>query len=351
MSLIFPSDELFMQRCFDLALNGMGNTAPNPMVGAVIVSENKIIGEGFHEYFGGPHAEVNAIRSVKSEYRQHLKDATIYVSLEPCCYHGKTPPCTDLILQTGIKKIVTSTLDPNPLVAGKGLKQLENAGCEIRQGILENKGAWLNRRFITFHQKTRPYIILKWAQSADGFFTKDNQSQHWLTSEQSKRLVHRWRSEEMAVLAGTNTIAVDNPQLTNRFWLNHGKQPWRVVIDKTLRLPADLKVFKDDTSVLIFNEQKSGEENHLRYRQIPFDERLAENILRVLIEMNILSVIIEGGFQTLQSFITRDLWDEARIFTAETHWGKGLPAPALKGEILAKEKVGTDTLTILINQK
>lgn len=345
MSAENHTHERFMQRCFDLALNGAGNVAPNPLVGAVVVHEGKIIGEGYHAVYGGPHAEVNTINSVLSENKALLPHSTLYINLEPCCHFGKTPPCTDLIIQAGIRKIVFSNQDPNPVSSG-GAVLLRSVGCEVTTGILEQQGAWLNRRFFTRIIKKRPYIILKWAQSADGFFTRKAKEQHWITGEQSKRLAHRWRSEEAAILCGTNTAAVDNPQLTNRLWLQ-GKQPLRVVLDRTLRLSSNLHVFDSAAQTFVFTEKQKADSANVRYAQIPFDENLVNTVLQRLFEMGILSVLVEGGARLLTSFIQENLWDEARIFTGSAWFGEGISAPALKGNSIAEEKCSNDNLKIL----
>lgn len=342
---IFPH-AVFIQRCFDLAINGAGSAAPNPLVGAVVVHEGKIIGEGYHKEYGTPHAEVNAINSVSEKNKSLLPHSTIYINLEPCKHFGKTPPCADLIVQSGIKMVVFSNHDPNP-VGGGGAEVLRAAGVEVTTGILEEQGAWLNRRFFTFIKKKRPYIILKWAQSADGFFTRNIGEQHWITGEQSKRLVHRWRSEEAAILVGTNTIAVDNPQLTNRLWMQ-GKQPLRVVLDKTLRLPASLHVFNSDAPTLVFTERKKENSAHVSYAQIPFDANLLKYVIQKLHALNIQSVIVEGGAQMLSGFINENLWDEARIFTGKAFFGSGMHAPGIEGKAIAEEKVGDDNLKIVV---
>lgn len=333
--------ERFMQRCFDLALRGAGCTAPNPLVGSVVVYKEKIIGEGFHAAYGGPHAEVNAINSVSDSCKTLLPYSTLYVNLEPCCHFGKTPPCTDLIMEKGIKHVVFSNSDPNPVSSG-GAALLKTVGCSVTTGILEQQGAWLNRRFFTGVKKKRPYVILKWAQSADGFFTRNAGEQHWITGEHSKRLVHRWRSEESAILCGTNTAVVDNPQLTNRLW-TQGKQPLRVVLDRTLRLPRSLRVFDASAPTLVITEQPPSD---TRQTHIKFDDALLDNMLQHLYTKGILSVMVEGGATLLHSFISKRLWDEARIFTGNVWFGGGVPAPVLQGKMLARETVGSDVLRV-----
>lgn len=338
-----------MQRCFDLAELGAGNVAPNPLVGAVIVYDSKIIGEGFHAYYGGPHAEVNAVNSVGNKEKKLLPFSTLYVNLEPCSHHGKTPPCTELILKTGIKKVIIANRDIHPLVNGKGMKRLRKAGCSVQAGVLKEQGEWLNRRFFTYHRKKRPYIILKWAQSADGFFTKDSRKQHWLTGEQSRMLVHRWRSEEAAIMAGTNTVRIDNPRLTNRLWMS-GRQPVRIIIDRNLTLPRNLNVFDTSAPTVVFTARKSAGKKNIRYVQLTFGNDFLQAVMRTLFEMQVQSVMVEGGAKLLAECIRQNLWDEARIFTAEKFWGAGTPAPALEGKIISHKTVGNDLLRILINE-
>lgn len=335
-----------MQRCFDLALHGSGRVAPNPMVGAVIMHDSKIIGEGYHEYFGGPHAEVNAIRAVAD--KTLLSHSALYVNLEPCCYHGKTPPCTDLIIEAGIEKVVIAHRDPNPLVHGKGIRQLRKAGVHVQTGILENEGKWLNRRFISYQKKKRPYIMLKWAQSADGFLAKDSMQRHWITGEQSQRLVHRWRSEEAAVMVGTNTVRADNPHLTNRLWMN-GKQPVRIILDRKLQLPESMNVFDSSAPTLVFTEMKRNDKKNISYVRLAFGDGFLPAVMAKLFEAGILSVIVEGGVLLLNNFIRQQLWDEARIFTGKAFFGKGVPAPFISGNIISEETIGDDFLRIVIN--
>jgi len=336
-----------MQRCFDLALNGAGHAAPNPLVGAVLVHDSKIIGEGYHAYFGGPHAEVNAIASVNEKQKKLLPHSTLFVNLEPCNHQGKTPPCTDLIINSGIKQVVIANRDPSPLVSGKGIARLKKAGFEVLSGICEEEGAWLNRRFFTFHQKKRPYIILKWAQSADGFFTKDSNEQHWITGERSKRLVHRWRSEEVAVMVGTNTLKVDNPKLTSRLWLN-GKQPARIILDRNLELPEKLNVFNSSAPTIVFTEKKSKDKKNIRYIQTAFGKNHLEKMMAELYQSEILSVLVEGGAKLLNAFIEQSLWDEARIFTGKAFFSQGVRAPDINGKLISQETLGNDMLRILV---
>lgn len=344
MPILNSGSEIFMQRCFDLAVCGSGLTAPNPVVGAVVVHDSEIIGEGCHERFGAPHAEVNAINSVIK--KNLLPHSTLFVSLEPCCHYGKTPPCTDLIIKSGIKNIVVSNLDPNPLVKGKGINLLKKAGCNVISGMLEEQGAWLNRRFFTFHQKKRPYIILKWAQSSDGFFTKDKRSRHWITGKQSQRLVHRWRSEEVAIMVGTNTVAIDNPQLTNRLWMN-GNQPIRIILDRNLKVKPAMRVFDNASQTIVFAEKHAQDNANVRFISIDFNENILKSIMRKLFDLGILSVMVEGGALLLNEFIRQNQWDEARIFTGKPLFGNGIKAPSISGHISAEEQSGNDLLRIL----
>ncbi len=334
--------EYYMQRCFELALKGAGRVAPNPMVGAVIVHEGRIIGEGYHQRFGGPHAEVVAMRSVKSEDEHLIPEATMYVSLEPCSHFGKTPPCADMLVAQKVKRVVVANTDPNPLVAGRGIKKLRDAGIEVIEGVLEAEGLFLNRRFFTFHQQKRPYIILKWAQSADGFFTKDNHHKHWITGELSRRLVHRWRAEEQAILVGYRTVLADNPELTVRHWepQNH---PLRIILDRDNTLPMDSKVFNDAAPTLLLSAKHRVD---LPVQQLigPWKDGLPAQLFHILHERNIQSIIIEGGVATLEAFIALGWWDEARVFTGAAHFASGIAATILPVVPIATETIGLDQL-------
>jgi diaminohydroxyphosphoribosylaminopyrimidine deaminase / 5-amino-6-(5-phosphoribosylamino)uracil reductase len=337
--------ELIMQRCFQLARMGLGKVAPNPMVGSVIVHDGRIIGEGYHQQFGGPHAEINAIKSVTDS--SLLKSSTLYVNLEPCSHYGKTPPCADLIIEKQIPKVVISNTDPNPLVAGTGIKKLKDAGAEVITDILKEEGVEVNKRFFTFYTKHRPYIILKWAQSADGFFTKKSDEQHWITGELSKKMVHKWRSEESGILVGKNTALTDNPQLNNRYF-DAELQPVRIVIDKNMELPNRLNVFDNSLKTIVFNSKQDDEMVNTTWIKIPF-ENAPEEITGSLFDLNIQSIIIEGGAKTLAAFINQNLWDEARVFTGNVTFEAGIPAPELKGNIFSFELIGKDNLTIYTN--
>jgi diaminohydroxyphosphoribosylaminopyrimidine deaminase/5-amino-6-(5-phosphoribosylamino)uracil reductase len=346
-----PNHQIYMQRCLELAALGIGMVSPNPMVGAVIVHEGSIIGEGYHQQYGQAHAEVNAINQViekHNNYADLLKNATIYVSLEPCSHYGKTPPCADLIIKHQIPTVVVGCRDPFEQVDGKGIEKLRGAGIDVITGVLEKECKWLNRRFFTRVQKHRPYIILKWAQTADGFFAPDDSSQHWITGSESRKLVHQWRGEEDAVLAGKNTVAIDNPQLNVRY--GKGRSPKRVVIDRRLELEPGLNVFNQSVETLIFNEIKTDIDEKNKYIALEdFDRYVPQYILYQLYLQDIQSVIIEGGAYTLNTFIEAGLWDEARIFTGQNNLIKGIISPAIKGNIAEEYLSGTDTLQIIYN--
>ncbi len=343
------SHELWMKRCIELAKMGLGKVQPNPMVGAVIVYHNQIIGEGFHQRYGEAHAEINAINSVKDP--SLLKKSTIYVSLEPCSHFGKTPPCADKLIELGFPKVVVGCSDPHDKVNGKGISKLQNAGIEVVTNVLHDECQELNKRFFTFHQKKRPYIILKWAQTLDGFIDKernDNEPHiNWITDEKTRMLVHRWRSEEQAILTGTNTILLDDPQLTVREW--QGKNPLRLVIDEKLVIPETAKVFDKASSTLIFNAIKSELKGNLEFVKIDFTENVFSQILLLLYKRNILSLIVEGGRETLQSFIDAGLWDEARVFSGNCFFFSGTRAPEIKGKLILSERIGEDNLSFIVN--
>lgn len=330
-----------MQRAFELATLGRGNVSPNPLVGCVIVSGDKIIGEGWHQKYGEAHAEVNAIRSVNDVAL--LKQSTAYVNLEPCSHTGKTSPCADLLIHSSIRKVVIANEDSNPLVAGKGIKKLQEAGIEVIKGVLEKKGRELNQRFFTFVESERPYIILKWAQTADGFMARENYESRWISNEFSRQLVHRWRSEEDAVLIGTKTAAHDNPHLSVRDW--SGRNPLRIVIDRFLRLPKTLHLFDKSQKTICYNLLKHEEHDNLIY--IRLDEtNFMDHLIHDLFQRKIQSIIVEGGALTLNLFIRSGQWDEARIFSSTRSFGVGIEAPVLKGNLLVEEAIFDDTLKI-----
>ena len=341
--------ESYLVRAIFLAKLGLGNVSPNPMVGAVIINNDKIIGEGYHERYGEPHAEVNAINQVFNNYKnaaELLKEATIYVTLEPCSHFGKTPPCADLIIKHQIPNVVIGCLDPFEGVNGKGLAKLKAAGINVITGILEKECLALNKRFFTKILKQRPFVILKWAQTQDGYFAPKTGNQQWISGMEAKRLVHLWRSQEDCILVGKNTALADNPQLNVR--LVKGRNPVRAVIDQKLTLPKTLHLFDNSARTFVFNDVLTDIKDKTLYISIEdFDHFLPQYILFQLYLQDIQSVIIEGGTKTLQTFIDANLWDEARIFTANQIWGEGKKAPNLKGDLISEDKVGEDLLTIL----
>ena len=337
--------EKYIKRCIELAQNGLGNTYPNPMVGSVIVHNGEIIGEGWHQKAGEAHAEVNAINSVKDE--ELLKRSTIYVSLEPCSHFGKTPPCSDLIIAKGIRKVVIGTMDPFAKVAGRGIKKLLDAGCEVNVGVLENECLELNKRFFTFHKKHRPYIILKWAQTRDGFIAPESRNENrpvWITNKYSGQLVHKWRGEEASILVGTNTVLNDNPSLNVRKWT--GNDPVRIVIDRDLKTPEDFSILdgKIKTIVICKEKPESSRYENLIFEEIEFSDNISKEICRVLYKYELQSVIIEGGSKTLQQFIDAELWDEARIFTGKSEFESGIKAPDFSGKLIAEKEISGDSL-------
>ena len=341
--------EKYIARCIELAKNGLGTTYPNPMVGSVIVYENKIIGEGWHKKSGEPHAEVNAINSVKD--KSLLKKATIYVSLEPCSHFGKTPPCCDLIIKNEIPNVVIGTVDPNEKVSGNGIKKLIEAGINVSVGILEPECNELNKRFFTFHNKKRPYILLKWAESKDGFIApleKLEQKPVWITNPYSRQMVHKWRSEEQAILVGTQTVIDDNPKLDVRDWT--GNNPIRVVLDQNNRISNDSHVFDNEVKTIVFSKLKPAvEKENIIFEVIDFKQNIAEQIVKKLHQHQIQSVIIEGGRQILQTFIDANLWDEARVFIGNIQIKEGIKAPIITKKLFDKYSIGGDELILLRN--
>jgi diaminohydroxyphosphoribosylaminopyrimidine deaminase/5-amino-6-(5-phosphoribosylamino)uracil reductase len=336
--------EIYMRRCLELALRGLGHVAPNPMVGAVLVYEDRIIAEGYHKQFGKPHAEVNCINAVSTEDERLLEHATLYVSLEPCAHHGKTPPCADLILEKKIPRVVVGCRDPFEKVNGKGIEKLRQGAVEVEVGCLEKECVDLNKRFFNFHLQHRPYIIVKWAQSNNARMANTDHSRVFISNEFTNRLVHKWRSEESAVLVGTNTALHDDPALTVRLW--KGKQPVRLVIDMDLSLPRTHKIFNTDAHTIIFNTIKQGKENQLSFYQITADLRVVHQIVHALYQLQLQSVIVEGGAKLLQSFIDEGMWDEARIITnEEVMIDHGLPSPTLTHyRKLFSEQIRTDRI-------
>ncbi len=330
-------DEKYMIRCINLARLGGGSVAPNPMVGAVLVKNDQIIGEGWHKEYGKAHAEVNAIDSLTN-----LNDTTLYVSLEPCAHFGKTPPCTDLIINHQIPRVVIGCRDPFEKVNGRGIDKLKEAGINVSVGILEKDCKDLNKRFFTFQKLHRPYIILKWAQTADGFIGSSQRL--YISNQYTNRIVHKWRSEEASILIGRNTALNDDPALTNRLWT--GPDPIRLVIDIGLQLPSHLKIFDKSVRTIVFNSKHHDEDGNLLYYQVTQDVNLVHQVIHALYQMNIQSVLVEGGARLLQSFIDEDLWDECRIITNNTLFTKaGLSAPSLQNSLTYKEETySSDTI-------
>ncbi len=343
----------YISRCIQIAKNGLGTTFPNPMVGSLLVHNDTILGEGFTSAYGGPHAEVNAIRSVQD--KTLLKDATLYVTLEPCSHYGKTPPCCDLIIASEIPNVVIGTLDPNEKVAGKGIEKLRAAGCHVQVGLLQKECREHHKRFLTFHEKKRPYIILKWAESADGFIAptaekrKNARAPHWISSLASRQLTHKWRSEEQAILVGSNTVLEDNPQLNVRLW--SGNSPVRVVLDRELKINDDFHVMDGSGNTMVLTESSDSNKfiNEIQYETLLFSKDIAPQICTVLHKNNIISVLIEGGARTLQTFIDANIWDEARVFIGKNDLGNGLKAPTLKSSLKSSKKIGPDLLKCYTN--
>ncbi len=337
----------YIKRCIQLAKNGLGTTYPNPLVGSVIVHNKKIIGEGWHYKSGEPHAEVNAIKSVKDQ--DLLKDATIYVSLEPCSHYGKTPPCSELIIEKGIKRVVIGTIDTFAKVSGAGIKKLMNAGCDVTVGVLEKECQELNKRFFTYHNKRRPYIILKWAETLDGYvapISSNKREPVWITNSYSRQLVHKWRAEEQGILVGNQTITKDNPKLTTRNW--SGKNPIRIAIDRFDKIPEDSAILNKTEQTIIITTDKFRKKNtkNLIYEVVSSEKDITKDICTILHKHGIQSVIIEGGTKTIQSFIDKNLWDEARIFEGNTTFDSGIKAPILNGDLVSEEKIIDDFLRI-----
>jgi diaminohydroxyphosphoribosylaminopyrimidine deaminase / 5-amino-6-(5-phosphoribosylamino)uracil reductase len=339
-----------MHRCLELARLGAGHVAPNPMVGAVLVhtgretGEERIIGEGYHQQYGHAHAEVNCIAAVKEGDRHLIAESTIYVSLEPCAHHGKTPPCADLIIRVGIQRVVVGCRDPFPLVNGKGIEKLLAAGVEVEVGVLEAACIALNKRFFTFNTLHRPYIVLKWAQSVDGFIAGMT-GRTYISNDYTNRLVHKWRSEEAAILVGPRTALLDDPALTARLWT--GPDPVRLVIDKGLELPGTLRLFDGKVRTVVFNRLRHEEEGMVQYYQLAEDSSLIHQVSVALHRLKIQSVLVEGGARLLQSFIDADCWDEARVITnGALELSGGLPAPRL-GHMakIRRESILDDTIS------
>lgn len=336
------SHETYMRRALDLAHNGCGNVSPNPLVGCIIVHDGKIVGEGWHKQYGGPHAEVNAINDVAN--KSILSECTLYVSLEPCSHTGKTPPCADLIISHRLRRVVIANRDPNPLVAGNGIRKLRDAGIDVRENILHEEGYQLNKRFFTYMQKKRPHIILKWAETADGFIARKNHDSKWISDEYSRQLVHKWRTEEDAVMVASGTAWYDNPMLNIRNW--SGRDPLRIVIDRYLKLGSNQHLFDGSQRTICYNLSKDEQRDNVVYVKLD-ENNMLESIIRHLYAQKVQSVIVEGGAQLLSSFIRAGLWDEARIFISPKAFKTGIPAPEITGELIIQEKLANDWLKIM----
>ena len=340
--------KLFIRRAFDLARLAEGSAVPNPMVGAVIVFQNRVIGEGYFKGFGKPHAEVNAVANVKEDDRQFLTQSEIYVSLEPCNFFGKTPPCTSLILKSKIPKVIISTIDKTPQVSGNGIDLLRQNGVEVLTGILEKEGNELVQYRTNYVERESPFVILKYARSKDGFIGQKNESV-WITNHFSKTLVHKWRSEINAIMIGTNTARQDNPKLTNRLYF--GKNPLRIVLDRKNDLPDDLHIFSDGLPTWQITENLSRifPQNNVTQIEIPFDDFLLKNLLRKMHQEKVGTLLVEGGAQLLQSFIDQNLWQEARIFEGNKYLKKGILAPQIPVSPNEEFEIKNDILRIFHN--
>ena len=342
--------EKWMNRCLELAKMGAGSTSPNPMVGCIIVYNGAIIGEGYHQKYGEPHAEVNAINSVSN--KELLRKSTLYVTLEPCAHFGLTPPCSDLIVAKQIPKVVIGTIDPFAKVAGKGIEKLRKADIDVKVGVLEKECNDLNKRFFTFHEKKRPYIILKWAETIDGFIDikrgeKKYGQPNWITGKKAIHRVHEIRAIEDAIFVGTNTALKDNPSLTVRHC--PGRNPIRIVLDKQLRLPENLNVFDNSAQTIVFNSKRHAEIENIYFAKIDFGKDILPQILKELHNRNIQSVIVEGGKQLLESFIATNIWDEAHQFIGNKYFNEGIEAPQISGKIVSTEEFDSDNLVVYKN--
>jgi diaminohydroxyphosphoribosylaminopyrimidine deaminase/5-amino-6-(5-phosphoribosylamino)uracil reductase len=335
-----PSDLLFMRRALELAAIGQGQVSPNPVVGCVIVHQDRIIGEGWHKKYGGWHAEVNAVNAVDD--KSLLQESTAYVTLEPCSHFGKTPPCADLLIKHQLKKVVICNVDSNPLVGGKGINKLLEAGIMVQTGILEAQGRELNKRFFTFMEKKRPYVILKWAETADGFVAREDYSSKWISNTLSRTLVHQWRAQEDAIMVGTQTALYDNPQLNVRDW--SGNNPVRIVLDKSLRLPLSLHLFDKKVLTLCYNTIKDEKWENLEFISLMDSPTFLADIIQDLYVRKIQSVIIEGGSRLLNSFIESGMWDEARVFKSRQVFSSGIVAPRIKGNMENSRLIQGDML-------
>jgi diaminohydroxyphosphoribosylaminopyrimidine deaminase/5-amino-6-(5-phosphoribosylamino)uracil reductase len=334
-----------MRRALELASLGLGHVSPNPLVGCVVVHDGRIVGEGWHQKYGGSHAEVNAIRQVNDD--DLLPDATVYVNLEPCSHFGKTPPCADLLVEKRVKRVVIANRDPNPKVAGQGIERLRAAGIDVSEGVLAREGRWLNRRFFTAMEQHIPYVMLKWAETADGFMASSARKPVWISNERSRQRVHQWRAEEDAVLVGAGTAEIDNPRLTVRDW--SGRNPVRVVLDPKLRLPSSLHLFDGTQATLFYNWIKSDRKGNLEFIKIREEDFLHEVLVDLLLR-GVGCVMVEGGPSTLQKFIETGLWHEVRVFRSEKLLKEGVPAPRITSQPFMTDTTTGDTLSIYLKE-
>lgn len=341
------TDIEFMKRALLLAEKGRGEVAPNPMVGCVIVYEGRVIGEGYHQKYGGPHAEPNAVNAV--ENKELLAHSTVYVTLEPCAHHGKTPPCAELLASVNPQKVVIGSVDSNPLVGGKGIKRLRDAGIEVITGVLDDENRSLNRRFFTFIEKKRPYIILKWAQTADGFVARANYDSKWISGEKSRKRVHEWRAQEAGIMVATNTALYDNPSLNVR--MAEGNDPVRILLDRHLKVPVNFNFYDQSQDTLIYNGSEESTNENLHKIKIDFEGDVLTQVLEDLHKRKVESLIVEGGSRLLNSFIDRGLWDEARVFTAPTTFLEGISAPKLPVDSIYEESIDVDVLRYYRNNE
>jgi len=343
------SNEDYMRIALDLAQRAKGHTAPNPMVGAVLVYNGRIIGQGWHHFYGADHAEVNCLKNVLEADKYLIPECTMYVNLEPCAHFGITPPCATRLVAEKVKKVVIANKDPFEQVKGEGIEILKNGDVDVEMGILEKEGLWVNRRFFCFHERQRPYIILKWAQTKEGFIAPADRNRRQISGAESRQLVHKWRTQESAIMVGATTALNDDPRLTARLW--EGKQPLRIVLDRKLQIPHTHHIFDKAAATWIVNDHTETLEGNVHLIQLVFDHSLLSQLMQRLHDAKILSLIVEGGAKLLNSFIDNGLWDEARIFTGNTIIEDGIPAPFLKDEAPAFDSIiGGDTLQVFTNK-
>lgn len=348
-TLMPETHDIYMRRALELATRGLGGASPNPMVGAVLVHEGRVIGEGWHKEYGTSHAEVNCLNSVAEADKHLIPESTMYVNLEPCAHYGKTPPCALRLVQEKVKAVIIANEDPFAEVDGKGIEILKAHHIHTETDVLNKQGLWLNRRFFCFHQNKRPYIILKWAQTGEGYFAPLDRSRYQITNEHSRQLLHKWRTEESAILVGYQTALYDNPELTARLYT--GRQPLRIVFDKTLQLPVTHNVFNGSAPTWIINDRMDKQEGNILFIKISFNDNPLRQILEKLHAANILSLVVEGGAVLLDSFIIEGLWDEARVFTGQAAMSEGVRAPLLTDFKKAFEsQLSGDTLNVYVNR-